>query len=104
MTNRWKIPSDMERTVRERDLSCVYCRVVFTRPPASRRQAPSWEHIINDASIVTLENIALCCCSCNASKGSKLLGDWLNSPYCKSKNITAKTVARVVRQSLISAN
>lgn len=30
------------------------------------------EHIINDAKIIIRENIALCCCGCNASKGQKL--------------------------------
>lgn len=39
----------------------------------SRKTVATWEHIINDASIVTRENIALCCVACNSSKGTKRL-------------------------------
>jgi hypothetical protein len=61
----------------------------------------TWEHIINDASIVTRENIALCCNSCNASKGAKDLRVWLNSKYCTRKGITPSTVAEVVKNYLV---
>ena len=44
---------------------------------ASRRDSPSWEHLINDACIITRENIARCCVGCNASKGTKNLVEWL---------------------------
>lgn len=39
--------------------------------------------------------------SCNASKGAKLLKDWLKSDYCKRKNINENTVAEVVKNALI---
>jgi hypothetical protein len=63
----------------------------------------TWEHIINDARIVTRENIALCCAACNASKGTKLLREWLKSTYCKRRGITAHTIARVAVAVLESA-
>jgi hypothetical protein len=69
-------------------------------PGESRKTVASWEHIINDASIVTRENIALCCVSCNASKGTKKLYDWLQSSYCKKRGITKDTVAEVVKKAL----
>ena len=73
-------------------------------PPAgSRRDVATWEHIINDASIVTLENIARCCNACNASKGAKTLRDWLGSDYCRRKGVTAESVAEVVRQALAAS-
>lgn len=97
MANRWNIPPELELLVRDRDRACVYCRHTFTAPPASRSLAPSWEHIINDATIITPENIALCCVGCNASKGQKTLREWLESDYCKRKGISAETVAPVVR-------
>jgi hypothetical protein len=98
--NRWNIPDRLEREVIERDRCCVYCGVDFTAQSASRRDRPSWEHIINDARIITRENIARCCVGCNASKGTKNLVKWLDSRYCKSRGITRKSVASVVRSAL----
>ena len=65
-----------------------------------RAQVATWEHIINDARIITRENIALCCTACNASKGTKRLREWLKSTYCKSRGITADTIARVAVAAL----
>jgi 5-methylcytosine-specific restriction endonuclease McrA len=77
MSNKWNIPDCLEREVRERDKVCVYCGVEFTPAHVARKSAASWEHIINDAKTITRKNIALCCCSCNASKGQKKLSMWL---------------------------
>lgn len=63
---------------------------------------PSWEHIVNDEHIITEQNIARCCMSCNASKGARPLEAWLGSPYCQRKGITPQTVAAVVQQALIN--
>jgi hypothetical protein len=61
---------------------------------------PSWEHIINDAKIVTIENIARCCIACNPSKGQKVLADWLQSNYCKRKSISEQSIAAIARSAL----
>jgi 5-methylcytosine-specific restriction endonuclease McrA len=98
--NRWKIPDWLASEVIERDRRCVYCGVEFDADSAVRRDRPSWEHIINDAPIVTRENIALCCIRCNASKGTKNLADWLESTYCRTRGITRDSVASVVRSAL----
>ena len=101
--NRWGIPPWLEKEVRERDTECVYCRTpMLESPPAdgSRKSVATWEHIINDASIVTRDNIARCCASCNASKGTKKLADWLESDYCDRRGITRDTVADVVKNAL----
>ena len=100
--NRWNIPEWLEREVVARDRCCIYCGVDFNEPTAKRGHRPSWEHIINDASIVTRENIELCCIGCNASKGARHLAEWLASKYCLSRGITAKSVALVVRSALVS--
>lgn len=100
--NRWGIPAWLEREVIERDRYCVYCGVEFVEQIASRRDRPSWEHIINDARIITRENIARCCIGCNASKGAKSLSGWLESEYCRSRGITRESVALVVRSALAS--
>lgn len=100
MSNRWGIPKEVEEFVRSRDLNCIYCGVEFNEAETSFKSKPSWEHIINDIRLSAVDNIGLCCRSCNASKGSKLLQDWLNSSYCARKGITANTVADVVKDYL----
>ena len=98
--NKWKIPDWLEKEVIGRDRHCVYCGVIFTAKSQTRGSRPSWEHIINDARIVTRENIALCCISCNASKGAKILAAWLQSKYCKRRSITAESVAEIIKNAL----
>jgi len=100
MTNRWGIPKDVEELVKQRDSNCVYCGVPFTNSVSSYKTRPTWEHIINDIRINGPENIALCCGSCNASKGTRLLNEWLESKYCLTKGITQDTVAPVVKNHL----
>ena len=87
MANRWGIPKDVEDFVTKWDTNCIYCGQEFLDKLESRKQKPSWEHIVNDISVNGKDNISLCCISCNASKGPKLLEDWLQSKYCKRKNI-----------------
>lgn len=99
--NRWNIPAWLEAEVIERDQFCVYCGIQFLAEPVARGRRPSWEHISNDARIVTRENIARCCISCNASKGAKGLVSWLNSKYCAARGIREGTVAQVVREALL---
>ncbi|MBL7871104.1 MAG: hypothetical protein JNM78_05800 [Cyclobacteriaceae bacterium] len=97
MSNRWGIPAEVEKVVRQRDTKCVYCGVEFSAEKNSRRNKSSWEHMVNDIRLNEVDNIALCCMSCNASKGSKLIKDWLLSSYCIEKGITPATVAQVVK-------
>lgn len=104
MANRWGIPKDVETYVLKRDTCCVYCGVDFSINHQSKKTKPSWEHIINDIRIATKDNIALCCTSCNASKGAKPLIKWLESEYCKSRNISSNTVGDVVRSHLNTAS
>lgn len=98
--NRWKIPEWLEREVIARDRCCIYCRVTFEPIEKSRGFRPTWEHIVNDAKIVTRRNIARCCASCNASKGAKDLADWLGSAYCQRRGITSCSIAVVAREAL----
>jgi hypothetical protein len=100
MANNWNIPAWLETEVRKRDKACVYCGVEFTPAKVSRKSAASWEHIINDATIITRENIVLCCCGCNASKGQKQLSVWLQSKYCKERGITSASVPPIIKQAI----
>jgi 5-methylcytosine-specific restriction endonuclease McrA len=101
--NSWGIPEWLEEEVRARDRACVYCRSkMIERVPrgGSRKLAATWEHIVNDARIVTRENIARCCSACNSSKGTKKLSEWMESDYCRRRGINKNTVADVVKAAL----
>ncbi|CAH8281636.1 hypothetical protein EV196_104153 [Mariniflexile fucanivorans] len=100
MANRWGIPKDVENFVKERDKNCVYCSIKFTINNESRKSKPTWEHIINDIRINGIDNISICCMSCNASKGAKLLEYWLQSDYCKKNKINKDTIAPVVKEAI----
>ena len=97
---KWKIPRELALTVIERDLRCIYCNREFGEPQGPRAACASWEHIVNDESIVNLSNIALCCVGCNASKGTKPLGLWLDTKYCADRSITRQRIAAVALSSL----
>ncbi|MGO4912599.1 HNH endonuclease [Leeuwenhoekiella sp. W20_SRS_FM14] len=103
MANQWGIPADVEKLVLSRDKKCVYSGVDFSINHVSRKTKPSWEHIINDIHLSSVENIALCCISCNASKSAHKLEEWLTGKYCLSKSINENTVAEVV-QNVIRKN
>lgn len=100
MANRWGIPNEIEIIVLNRDLNCIYCGTTFTDKDQNKKTRKTWEHIINDIRINDSDNIALCCGSCNASKGNKKLKDWLKSKYCLTKNIDKESVSPVVRKHL----
>ena len=101
--NNWDIPDWLEREVKDRDKTWVYCGIqmmeqIPLRGP--RKAVATWEHIINDESIVSRENIARCCAACNSSKGTKKLSEWIQSSYCKKRGINKDTVAEVVKKAL----
>ena len=102
MANNWGIPEWLEAEVRNSDKLCVYCRIPL-KEHAQAKGTPgdkaTFEHIDNDG-LPTKENIMMCCTACNSSKGVKKLSDWLNTPYCKQKNINEKTVAKPVKEYL----
>jgi 5-methylcytosine-specific restriction endonuclease McrA len=97
MANNWGIPKVIEKFVLERDQLCVYCGAELS---SERKRKRSWEHIVNDVSISTLENIALCCVGCNASKGAKLLQDWIESSNAKKRGITRETLSKIILNAL----
>jgi hypothetical protein len=101
--NRWGIPDWLEEEVRRRDKVCVYCGVQMIEqlpPHGPRKTAATWEHIINDARIISRDNVARCCLACNSSKGTKKLHDWIQSSYCRRQGISGVTVAEVVKNAL----
>jgi hypothetical protein len=99
--NRWNIPPELEREVLARDIACIYCGIKFGDPGSARSDKPSWEHIVNDARVITRQNIARCCIACNSSKGARDLRLWLSSTYCQRRGITGSTVSSVVQEALL---
>lgn len=99
MSNNWNIPGWLETKVKDRDIDCVYCNVKMKEYPRAKGtpgDKATFEHIDNDGP-PSEANIAMCCASCNSSKGVKKILDWFDSPYCKERNIGRKTVADVIR-------
>ena len=97
MANQWGIPRQVEEAVLQRDVRCVYCGCEFGHERAQKR---SWEHIINDVAMATVDNIALCCIGCNASKGARRLSDWLESAGAQRRGVSAATLSPVVLAAL----
>jgi len=103
MTNNYGIPDWLEKKVRERDKFCIYCHVEMKEYPHVRgtpKDKATIEHIDNDVNHISEENIAMCCASCNASKGKKPLSEWFDSEYCKKRGISKEKVADVVRKHI----
>jgi PleD family two-component response regulator len=101
--NRRGISAWLEKEVKGRDKACIYCGIQMIEQMPSidpRKAVATWEHIINDVSIVTRENIARCCFACNSSKGKKKLSNWMKSNYCKKRGINKDTVAEIEKQAL----
>jgi len=57
---------------------------------------------VNDLDLITLDNVALCCGSCNSSKGKRSLREWLQSDYCLRLGVTEQSIAAVAKAALTS--
>lgn len=96
--NRHNIPEPVEREIRERDTVCVYCHAPFGK---TRKTQATFERLDDEAVTHPMaSNVTLCCGSCNASRGPKMLAEWFASPYCTERNINARTVAPIVHAQL----
>jgi hypothetical protein len=99
---KWNIEPDIAREVMSRDLNCVYCKRDFAEDLSGpRARLPTWEHIINDLTLVGAANIALCFWGCNASKGTKTLASWRESEYWRLRGITSDSMAPVAANALL---
>jgi len=47
-----------------------------------------------------IQDIVICCGSCNSSRGAKKLPNWFQSEYCLEKNINENTVTDPVKEYL----
>lgn len=100
--NNWDIPDWLEKEIKNRDRRCIYCHIEFGSSKDAKKSQASWEHIVNDARIINRDNISRCCFSCNSSKGTKKLSDWLESDYFKKLGINKNTIAEVTKKALVN--
>ena len=91
--NSYNIPVNIEQKIRTRDKKCVYCGKEFENDKTI-------EHIDNNIQNISLDNLEIYCCSCNASKDKNNVSEWLKSDYCKTKNIATDSVADVIKNAL----
>jgi hypothetical protein len=107
MTNNFGIPKNELLIIRARDKTCIYCHKIMINPYNSNNHGDSAtiEHLspvqpfyMKDG--MKIENIAICCGSCNSSRSSKKLRDWFKTKYCIDKNINENTVAEPVKDYL----
>jgi hypothetical protein len=108
MSNQLGIPKEIEEKLRDRDKFCVYCGCKMKAYPdknGGRKERPTIEHFNWDGPFywkdgLKEEDVAICCTSCNSSRGIKLLPDWFKSSYCIARNLSDKTVAAPVKRYL----
>ena len=95
--------------IKKRDTICVYCRKQFDFDH-NQKNHKAWdtiEHLnhredwdsvgsYHKENKPVAEIIAICCATCNSSRGSKPLLKWFKTEYCIKNNINYKTVAKVV--------
>ena len=105
--NRFGIPADTEQRLRARDTGCVYSGKQFSR--ATRKDMPTIEHLHEKPPFyweegLKEEGLAICCGSCNSSRGNKSLREWFQTSYCTQRDmpINSSTVAEPVRRYLRS--
>jgi hypothetical protein len=98
MSNRYGLPEAEVDRVRMRDTLCVYCRKrMFTPAPGvPRGDWATIEHLNHLPPWNNPRTIAICCGSCNSSRGRRTILTWFASAYCTTRNINPATVAKPV--------
>ncbi len=98
------IPDDVLSEIMERDKKCIYCDKKMINPynVENRRDSVTIEHLsphppFHCSEGMDVNNIAMCCGSCNSSRGAKELSDWFKSAYCIARDINENTVATPVK-------
>lgn len=98
MKNKYGLPEDRLEEIRLRDDLCIYCNKSMTSPKNGGFSG-NWatiEHLNHLPPWDNPDTVAMCCKSCNSSRGAKLITDWFETDYCIAKNINTNTVSSVV--------
>jgi hypothetical protein len=96
--NRYALPEKDVARIRERDRTCVYChkRMVPSGSDGPRSDWATIEHLNHLPPWDNPETAAICCWSCNSSRGNRLLSDWFTSEYRRIRAINEASVAEPV--------
>jgi hypothetical protein len=102
--NKYGIPELALQKIKKRDTICVYCRKVMTNAAVNNWNGDraTIEHLNHLPPWDNPNTVAICCWSCNASRGKKTLPEWFKTKYCLDRNISEKTVAQPVRDYLVN--
>jgi hypothetical protein len=99
MANTYGISKNVEKKIRARDKTCVYCHTSIKYRPLQRDASEATiEHFNNRGPFSKQYNLAICCRGRNSSKGTKTLLAWFKTPYCEKRDIREETVARPVKR------
>lgn len=100
MSNQYGIPEEYLNKIRERDKTCVYCHKTMIKPSDNsyRKDWATIEHLNHLPPWDNPSTVAICCGSCNSSRGNKKLLDWFKTPYCLEKNINSETTSEPVKE------
>ncbi len=112
MSNHFCIPKEIEDRIRDRDITCVYCHKPMKEyAHGPRKDMAQIEHLNFDGPFywtdsckkgyvggLKEEDLAICCGSCNPSRGVIKLAVWFEGDYCKKRNINKESVAECVKK------
>lgn len=103
MSNKYGIPLEEEEKIRSRDKTCVYCHKEMMSPNDGGwfGDCATIEHLNYLPPWDNPATVAICCGSCNSSRGKKPLLDWFKTLYCLKKNINQGTVAKPVLKNIL---
>jgi hypothetical protein len=112
MPNSFSIPHDIEEYIRQRDKKCVYCGCKMREYPHTKgvpKDKATIEHLSENGPFywndgLKKEDFAICCGSCNSSRGRKRLNDWFTTAYCIKRKINIHTVSQPVKVYLKKKN
>lgn len=105
------IPKQDLLAIKKRDINCVYChkKILVPNSTNNRKDWATIEHLNYKSDWDSVKDfvtsgksatsiVAMCCFSCNSSRGSRPIKLWFKTQYCKDKNITIDSVSSVVKE------
>lgn len=109
MSNNYGFSEAELKPIKKRDKKCVYCNKKMDRTHTGKVRS-DWttiEHLSEKKPFykkdgLEIDGLAICCWSCNSSRGKKTLREWFGKPYCKARNthINEDSVADPVKEYL----
>lgn len=109
MSNRFGIPEEVEKRIRERDLNCVYCHKLMIYPyePSNHSDSATIEHFKEKGPFywkdgLKEDDLAICCGNCNSRRSRLTLKEWFKSKYCIDNKINEHLVAEPVKRYIHS--